>query len=82
MISEIIVALLALIGTAIGSISGIIASNKTVNFRLRNAEERLDAVEDKTQEHALLIERIAVAEGQIKSAHQQINEIKAEIRRR
>ena len=82
MISEIIVALLALIGTAIGSISGIIASNKTVNFRLRNAEERLDAVEDKTQEHALLIERIAVAEGQIKSAHQQINEIKAEIRRK
>lgn len=82
MISEIIVALLALIGTAIGSISGIIASNKTMSFRLQTAEERLDAVEDKAQEHALLIERIAVAEGQIKSAHQQINEIKAEIRRR
>lgn len=82
MTGDIFIAVLSLLGTASGSLAGIIASNRTVNFRLQQSEERLDEVEHKAQEHAALSERITILEGRIQSASQQISEIKAELRRK
>ena len=62
MSGEIIVAIFGLLGTTIGSIAGIIASNKTVNFRLQAGEARIDAIEEKAEEHSALRERITVLE--------------------
>lgn len=45
MTSEIIVALLALAGTLIGTFSGIITANKLTNFRIEKIEERLNKMD-------------------------------------
>lgn len=58
--SSILVAILSLAGTAIGSIGGILASNKLVNFRLKK-------LEDKVQAHNNLIERMYKVEERAKS---------------
>lgn len=81
MSGEIIVAIFGLLGTTIGSIAGIIASNKTVNFRLQAGEDRIDAIEEKAEEHALLRERITVLENKMKCASDQIQEIKNELQK-
>lgn len=62
----IIVALLSLTGTAIGSIGGILASNKLVNFRLKK-------LEDKVQSHNNLIERMYKVEDRSKSNSHRID---------
>ncbi|MBQ8975772.1 MAG: hypothetical protein IJ072_08650 [Oscillospiraceae bacterium] len=58
---EILIALLSLLGTLIGSISGIFISNKMVNFRLEALEKRVEKL-------CLLSERVAVVERDVKSA--------------
>lgn len=40
--SEIIVGLLALLGTLLGSLSGVIASARLTNFRLQKLEQKVD----------------------------------------
>ena len=81
MSSEIIVAIFGMLGTTIGSIAGIIASNKTVNFRLQAGEARISAVEEKAEEHSAINERLAVLDNKLKTATDQIKEIKEEIRK-
>ena len=39
---EIMVALIALVGTAVGSVCGVLAANKLVNHRLDRIEDKLD----------------------------------------
>lgn len=48
---EIIVALLSLTGTAIGSIAGIMAANRLTNYRIAELEKKVDA-------HNTLIDRM------------------------
>ena len=59
--AELLVALLSLLGTLIGSVSGIVIANKLVNFRL-------DALERKVESLCRLAERVAVVEHEVKSA--------------
>lgn len=40
--SEIIVAIIAFVGTAVGSVGGVLASSRLTNFRLDKIEEKLD----------------------------------------
>lgn len=40
--SEIVVALLSLVGTFIGTIGGILATQKLVTYRLQKLEEKVD----------------------------------------
>lgn len=40
--SEVVVALLSLVGTFIGTIGGILASQKLVTYRLSKLEEKVD----------------------------------------
>lgn len=65
---EIIVALLSLTGTAIGSIAGIMAANRLTNYRIEQLEKKVDAhntlidrmykVEERTELHQAELARI------------------------
>lgn len=72
--SEVLVAILALIGTTVGSLGGILAANKLVNFRLK-------ALEDKVNKHNNLIERMYVVEQRCKSNQHRIDEIENKLER-
>ena len=50
--------LISLLGTAIGTFSGIIASNKLTNYRIEQLEKKVD-------KHNNLVERMYVAENKI-----------------
>lgn len=62
----VIVGILSLIGTLGGSWFGVWQSNKLVNFRIDRLEEKVD-------KHNCLVERMAVAERDIKSVQQQLD---------
>lgn len=56
--NEIVVGVLALIGTCVGSIGGILASNKLVMYRLSQ-------LEDKVSKHNNLIDRMYKIENRV-----------------
>ena len=66
--AEITVALLSAAGTLVGSLGGILASNRLTNYRIAQLEKRVD-------KHNNLVERMAAAEDSIKSAHRRIDDI-------
>ena len=69
---EIFIALLSLLGTALGSITGIITANRLTTYRLQQLEEKVN-------KHNNLIERMAIAERDIKSAHRRLDELHSEM---
>lgn len=73
----IIVALLSLAGTAIGSVTGILTANKLTNYRIEQLEKRVS-------EHNRLIDRVyklekheAVVDEEITVANQRIQDLEA-----
>lgn len=68
MSTEIIVALLALAGTLIGSFAGILAANKLVNYRLQQLEKKVD-------KHNSVIERVFKLEKEEGIIETEIDEI-------
>ena len=68
MSTELLVALLALAGTLTGSFTGILVANKLVNYRLEQLEK-------KVEKHNNLMERIALAENDIKSLSHRIDDV-------
>ncbi len=68
---EIAVAALSFLGTCAGTIGGILTASRLTNYRLLQLEE-------KVEKHNNLVERMAIAEQSIKSAHHRIDEIKEE----
>lgn len=73
MTGEIIVAVLALIGTLVGS---ILASNKTQAL----IGYRLDQLEIKVEKHNQVIERTTILERDLKTAFNKIDELKTDVR--
>lgn len=67
--SDIVVGFLSLIGTLIGTLGGILVSNKLTNFRIEQLEK-------KVEKHNTLIERTYILEGQMKEVQGDISEIK------
>ena len=65
---EIIVALIALIGTLGGSLGGILVSSKMTNYRLQQLENRV-------AEHNNFARRMPVVEEQIKVANHRIDDL-------
>ena len=55
LVTEIIVAVIALVGTAIGSLGGILAASRLTNYRIEQLEKKVD-------KHNSVVERIAVVE--------------------
>ena len=69
MTSEIIVAVLSLIGTFFGTFSGI----KLMSYRIEQLEK-------KVEKHNSVVERMAVAENKISVADHRISDIEEELR--
>jgi hypothetical protein len=65
---DIWVAVLALIGTLTGSLSGIVISAKLTNYRLEQLEKKVD-------KHNDFAARIPVIEEQIKVIHHRLDEL-------
>ena len=79
MTSEVLVAVLSLLGTAFGSVTGIMTANKLTNYRIAELEKKVD-------KHNTIIERFALLEqdnktqwNRIDDLRSSMNEIKKEI---
>lgn len=69
--AEIIVAVLSMAGTALGSIVGVMTANKLSNYRIEQLEK-------KVEKHNNLCERMIVVEQSAKSAHHRLDELAEE----
>lgn len=69
MSESVIVGLLALAGTLIGTVGGIIASNKLVNYRIQQLETKVD-------KHNQVIERMYKLEKQEAVIEEEIEHLK------
>lgn len=69
MSDTIIVALLSLAGTAIGSVVGIVTSQKLIEYRLKQ-------LEDKVNKHNQMVERMYKIEGRMDEAEHDIRDLK------
>ncbi len=67
--SEIIVALLGLVGTLTGSFLGMVATSKLTQYRLQQLEE-------KVARHNNIIERTYILEGQMTEVQHDIRDLK------
>lgn len=66
--SDIWVAIIAMVGSAIGSLGGIVASSKLTNFRLESLEERVN-------KHNNMVERLYKVEDRAKSNSHRLDEL-------
>ena len=66
--TEILVAVLSLAGTLLGSLAGILAANKLTTYRIEQLEK-------KVEKHNCLNDRLIVAEQSCKSAHHRLDEL-------
>ena len=73
--TEIVVALLALIGTMSGSFGGILVSSKLTNYRLERLEKQV-------AEHNNYARRMPVVEEQIKVINHRVADLEAHEERR
>lgn len=82
MSTEIIVALLSLLGTACGSIVGIMTSNRLTTYRIAQLEEKVDK-HNKVIDRVYKIEqRNAVIDEDIKVANHRISDLENKIERK
>ena len=68
----VVVGLLSLAGTLIGSVSGILVSNKLAMYRIEQLEK-------KVEKHNTVMERTAVLERDLKTAYNRIDDLKGEL---
>ncbi len=76
--SEIIVALLSMTGTAIGSVAGVMAANKLTNYRIEQLEKKVDKHNTVIERTFKLEEAQAVLTEQIKVANHRIEDLERE----
>lgn len=69
--SEIIVALLALIGTLSGTFGGILTSSKLTSYRIQQLEDKVDM-------HNSFAQRIPIIEEKIKVMNHRIDDLEKE----
>lgn len=70
MSSEVVVALLGLVGTLSGSFLGVIAANKLVQYRLKQ-------IEDKVNKHNGIVERTYKLEGRVDGLEHDVKRLQA-----
>lgn len=66
--SNVLTAILALVGTAIGSIGGILTSAKLTNYRIQQLEK-------KVEKHNCLVERMVAVEERAKSNTHRLDDL-------
>lgn len=67
--TEVIVALLGLLGTLAGSFLGVLAASKLTNYRLEQLEEKVN-------KHNNIIERTYILEGKVEEIQHDIRDLK------
>lgn len=72
MSSDVVVALLSVMGTIVGSCGGIIASSKLINYRLQTLEEKVN-------KHNNIIERTYKLEGRVDECVRDLEEIRKKV---
>lgn len=70
--STIIVAILSLAGTLVGSLGGILAASRLSNYRIEKLEEKVN-------KHNQIVERTYKLEGQMIEAQHDIRDIKEKL---
>ena len=68
MSTEVVVALLSLVGTALGTGGGLIASARLTNYKIGQLEKKVD-------KHNNFAERMPVVEEQIKGIHRRLDDL-------
>ena len=71
MAGQIIIAIISLIGTLVGTFAGILTSTKLSNYRIEQLEK-------KVEKHNSVVERTALLERDMKTVWHEINELKDE----
>lgn len=66
--TDIIVAIIALVGTAIGSLGGVLAASRLTNYRIEQLEKKVD-------KHNRVVERIAVVEVKLSEQQAELDRI-------
>ncbi len=75
MTNEIIIALMSLLGTGIGSLSGILAANKLTNYRIEQLEKKVEKHNQVIDRVYKLEQRDAIVEEEIKVANHRIEDL-------
>ena len=68
MSQQIIIAAISLLGTLLGTFGGIITSTKLTNYRIEQLEK-------KVEKHNTVVERMALAENNIKNIYHQLDDL-------
>lgn len=68
MANDIVIAILSLLGTIIGSLTGVLAANRLTNYRIQELEKKVD-------KHNTVIERTYRLEEMMKVANNRINDL-------
>ena len=66
---QIVIALLAFLGTCVGSLGGILAANKLTNYRIAQLEK-------KVEQHNSVVERTYKLEGAVTEIQHEIRDLK------
>lgn len=69
---EIVISVISFMGTLAGALIGVLTANKLTNYRIEQLEKRVE-------KHNNVIERMALAEASIKSAHHRLDEMREEL---
>lgn len=73
----VVIALLSLLGTVIGSFSGILVANKLSNYRIEQLEKKVDKYATNMDE---IKERLVIVEQSTKSAHHRLDDISTQLK--
>ena len=68
MANEVIVAIIAFIGTMVGTAGGIVASSKLTNYRIAELEKKVD-------KHNSIVERTYILEEKVKVANHRLSDL-------
>ena len=74
---SITVAAISLVGTIIGSITGVLVSNKLTTFRIEQLEKKIDKYANSQDE---IKERLVIVEQSAKSAHHRLDGMVEQLR--
>ena len=80
MTDAIIVAVLSLVGTLVGSLAGIMQANKLMNFKIESVNEKISTLEKKVEKHNNLVERVALLEHDEDTQWKRIDELRDELK--
>ncbi len=75
MATEIIVAVIGLSGSAIGSLIGIIANSRLMNYRIRQLEEKVGKHNSLIERTYMLEKHMELADEKIKVANHRIDDL-------